>query len=465
MDLNKLKSVVKGDVFSDEETLAQVRGDFGGMVQKLPGAVVVPAAIEDVRAVVELASREGWPVSTRGSSHSQGGQSLSDGGILLDMSALNRVEWFEHETVCVQAGARWSDLVGETLQRGCVPPVLTSDLGATVGGGLSTGGLGAASFRFGTQADHVEEMEVVTGDGHLVHCSVAENPELFDASRCGLGQFSVIGRARLRLRKCLPRVRTYRLLYDDLGTLLGDLRKVSQERRFGHVESWCAPCLQGFRRLGETSVPLAEWFFPAHLSVEYDGNEPRDESFLSGLRFYRKVHVEDSALADFVHRSEPLFSLWKHSGAWNQPHPWMECLLPWEGAAPYILGLLRGFPPHLLGSGQVVLWPCRTPESTPPLLMCPRGSLFLGFGLLPAIPRQFLPMALPLLKKASDLCRQIGGKRYLSGWVDFDHAHWQEHFGDNWAKLLACKRFYDPAGILNPGFIKYTHSEGKGDST
>ena len=68
-----------------------------------------------------------------------------------------------------------------------MPPVLTNNLGVTVAGTLSMAGLGVASFRYGTQADNVVELEVVTGAGEIVVCSREQNRELFDMVRCGLG--------------------------------------------------------------------------------------------------------------------------------------------------------------------------------------------------------------------------------------------------------------------------------------
>jgi FAD/FMN-containing dehydrogenase len=133
----------------------------------------------------------------------------------------------------------------------------------------------------------------------------------------------------------------------------------------------------------------------------------------------------------------------------------MEVVLPWETAGSYIEGVLAGFPPNLLVGGHVLLWPCRGTTSKAPLFKHPGGDLVMGFGILPAVPRHFLPLVLPVLKKASDLCLQVGGKRYLSGWVEFDHQQWVTHFGETWPKILEWKKFFDPKGILNPGFIDY----------
>ena len=47
----------------------------------------------------------------------------------------------------------------------------------------------------------------------------------------------------------------------------------------------------------------------------------------------------------------------------------------------------------------------------------------------------------------------MGGKRYLSGYVEFDEEDWRAHFGPEWEFFQTAKRRYDPDGILNPGFV------------
>ena len=130
------------------------------------------------------------------------------------------------ETATVDCGVIWRDLVAASLEKGLVPRVLTNNLGVQISGTLSMAGLGVASFRYGTQADNVVELEVVTGTGEIVTCSRERNRDLFDVVRCGLGQFGVITRATVRLRRAKSVVRKYFLLYDDLGTLMEDMKRV-----------------------------------------------------------------------------------------------------------------------------------------------------------------------------------------------------------------------------------------------
>src|SRR5439155_21346524 len=141
--------------------------------------------------------------------------------ILLDLTSLKAIENLDTAplTVTCGGGLKWMDLVAATVSQGLIPPVLTNNLGVTVGGTLSVAGLGVASYRYGAQGDNALELEVVTETGDRVKCSPTENREVFDVARSVLGQFGIITRAKLRLRPCRPMTRTYFLLYDRLPAL------------------------------------------------------------------------------------------------------------------------------------------------------------------------------------------------------------------------------------------------------
>jgi cytokinin dehydrogenase len=456
--IQELQRLLPGRVHTDGASLQEKSSDFGRMIRRTPGAVVRPAGAEDVGQVIRFAREQQLPVATRGEAHTQSGQALTEGGILLDLTSLSQIEAIDpaEPSATCGAGIRWMDLVAATAARGLVPPVLTNNLGVTVGGTLSVAGLGVASFRYGTQGDNALELEVVTGTGERVVCSRTGNPEVFNAVRSGLGQFGIITKAKVRLRPCKAMTRTYFLLYDDIQALMDDSRELMDTQRFHYLESWCVPCPQGFRKVGQDFQAFAEWFFPLHATVEFDPSDPPDDdALLRGLRFYRKSHVGDRSLLEFSNRLEPLFAVWKRMGYWGNTHPWMETVLPWATAAPFIRGLLANLPPTLLGGGHVLLWPCKGTTSSVPLFQVPPGEHLMGFGLLPGIPPELLAPMKTRLNQASDASMAAGGKRYLSGFIEFDRPRWEQHFGAAWGRVRDLKKTYDPDGILNPGFIDY----------
>ncbi|HKV13374.1 MAG TPA: FAD-binding protein [Thermoanaerobaculia bacterium] len=466
--LRELKEALGDCILLDDEVRALYRSDFGRMVDHLPAAVARCSSAEEVAEVIRFCRERKIPVTPRGQAHTQSGQATSQGGVLLDTAVMNTIHEIDEagETATVDCGVVWRDLVTATLEKGMVPRVLTNNLGVQISGTLSMAGLGVASFRYGAQADNAVELQVVTGKGEIVTCSREQNADLFNVVRCGLGQFGVITRAKVRLRKCKATVRKYYLLYDDLGVLMEDVKKIMDPGNptFSSLESWCTPCLQGIKKigegmeLGEGMQTFAQWFYPVHLTVDFDaGEEPDTPAVLAGLSPYRHVHTEDFTQYEFANRMDPVFELWRRSGYWDMAHPWMESILPWESSREFIEGVLAQTPPQALGpGGHILLWPAYTRTSDAPLFMHPEGDFVMGWGILPGVPARFLEMALTRLDMASELSIFYGGKRYLSGYITFNTAEkWAQHFGDRWPMILEAKKKFDPDGILAPGFIQY----------
>jgi cytokinin dehydrogenase len=453
--LDSLKTSLDGAVQADEATCAEASLDFGGVVQRQPQAVVRPANAQDVSRTLRLAAENHVPVSTRGAGHSQSGQSLSS-GIVLNIKCLSKILNIDQDALSVtcQAGITWRALLAELMPYRLSPPVLTNNLDVTVGGTLSTGGLGVSTWRRGTQADHCLELEVVTGGGEVVCCSPTANSELFDAVRAGMGQFGVITQAKLRLRRHRPRFRSFYLLYDALAQLLGDLESMMAEERFDYLESWCVPLPMGFKQVSGQRQAFSQWFFPLHATIETEHDPPDTAAKLDGLKFYKHVHTEDGDISSFFARLDALFALWKRAGFWDYAHPWMECILPWEKTEFYANQVLSQLQPQMIAGGHILLWPAQGKATSVPLFMRPNSRLAMGFGILPAVPQRLLPEALPRLYQASLASMMVGGKRYLSGWVDFTANQWKAHYGERFELVKSLKNKYDPSGVINPGFLR-----------
>lgn len=458
--IQDLQQAVAGSILTDAESLHAFSTDFGRMVARIPRVVVQPSSTEDVAACVRLAIRYNLPISTRSGAHSQSGQSLNQGGILLDMTSLSQgFEVNPEEKSCaVDAGMLWKEVVERLKPHKLIPPVLTNNLNVAVGGTLSVAGLGVASFRYGAQGDNCLGLQVVTGAGEIVECSPSENSELFDHVLSGMGQFGVITRARLKLRSHKSHVRVFFLLYDELKKLMRDARTLVEEARMDYIESWCTPLPMGFRKVMGAKQTFGEWFFPMHLSFEFDAGSagPDERKCLNGLSYYRHSHTEDVEIHDFAYRLESLFEIWKRMGYWANAHPWMETLMPWDMAEKYIMQVLANLPPAALGGGHTLLWPCSGKTSKLPLFKRPQTDFIMGFGILPGVPKELLEMAIPRLNMASELSEAMGGKRYLSGLIQFDKQKWKDHYDTTWNDMKRMKKKYDPSGLLNPGFIDYS---------
>jgi len=454
-----LQNRIEGVVSTPDEFHPGLLTNFGNLYHGTPRFVVAPATARDVAATVAFAREHGLPVSVRGSAHSQSRLAISEGGILLAMSSMRRILSTDDSggpTVDVEGGVLWRDLVRHLAPGQLVPPVLTNNLSVTVGGTLAIAGIGLSSFKYGTQGDNVRELDVVTGTGEKVTCDPKRNADLFWGTLAGLGQTGIITRARLDLRKSKPMTRTYYLLYGDLRRFLDDAKLAMDQDRWDHIESWASPCPQGTKPVAGRRQVFARWFYPFHLTVEFHPDHPpNDAEMLRGLKPTELLYTDDVPTVDFLERMIPVFDLWKQGGTWKHVHAWVETVLPWERAADCIESVLPDLPPSILVGGHVLLWAAKGKSSQSRFFMRPPGEDLVGFGVLPAIPPRFWEQARPMLDNLGRLTELMGGKRYLSGYIDWSEDRWRAHFGDQWEPFCALKRKYDPDSILNPGFVPF----------
>lgn len=161
-----------------------------------------PASVAEIAASFAAASREGRRVSVRGAGTGPAPREAADA--VLATRALDRVEIFG-DHVRVGAGATWRALLAALPPRR-LPPVVPGYVDATIGGSLSTGGIGKGSVQAGLAVDHVRELVVVTRDGRVVACSLEREAWLFEAALGGQGAFGAIVEATLPLVATPPRV-------------------------------------------------------------------------------------------------------------------------------------------------------------------------------------------------------------------------------------------------------------------
>ena len=458
-----------------EAALEAASSDFGRTVRRRPRAVARPDSVDEVVEIVRHANQERIPLTVRGAGHSQNAQSLSDGGIQLDMGGLNRIGEIEDGEIRVQGGVPWRDLVHAVYAQGYLPPALTTHLGVTVGGTLSVAGLSTTSHVYGSQADNVTELEVVTGDGRRLRCSADTNPALFDSVRCGLGQFGAITEARVRLRKALPNVRMYGLIYRDVLVLMQDLELLVCDDRVQYIDGWCMPVTRGLWQVLSGEL-FAHHVFVVYLSVEWDEAPPDEEELLGGLHHTVLANRSDYSTLEFVTHKETM-SLQRRAdldstgpgtdgGAgspplkwfddWSQAHPCTEGVLPWDAFPQFMTDVASELPGPVARKARIMLGPFRRERFSAPLFMRPEGGLLMGYGILIEAPPSEMDEVLPVLARESRRIIEAGGKRYLSGWLDFDREEWQAHYGDLWPRMLEWKQEFDPRHILNPGGIPLT---------
>ena len=433
-----------GVLLLDEASRTAAADDFGHMVHRQPFAVLKPGSVNDVVELVRFARSNNIKVAARGQAHSTQGQSQVDAGVVVDMTTLATVHEINPTNALVDGGARWLDVVTQTVPQGLTPPTLVDFLELTVGGTVSLGGIGSQAFRFGANVDNVLELQVVTGEGDLVTCSATQNRDLFDAARSGLGQAGLIVRARVRLIPAPPNARLYQAFYSSLPNFLSDLERLIDDGRFDTVQGFAVPDGAG------------GWLFQLETTKYFSpGNEPDDASLLAGLAFNPGTQTaQDMTYFNYLNRLAPLIEFLRQIGVWTLPHPWVNLFVPAENAQTLIGETLATLTVDDVGQGPILIYPFNRELFSTPLFRVPDSRHFFIFALLrnavPPTPERIAELVAAnrtLFERAVTL----GGKRYPFDSVPMTKQDWQEHYQPVWGPLVSAKHRFDPALILTPG--------------
>ena len=194
------------DGIHDREIYSHDIGDLPPFMMKMlfrnmPDFVVQPKSIDEVQTVMTFANENKIPVTTRGAaSWGFGGVIPVKGGIVIDMSPFRKITPVDviNKTVTVEAGARWSDIDITAKQYGLCLMTYPSSKFSTVGGWISTGGIGINSFKYGHLSKQIESMKIITADGEIRQLSPSDSE--FDYYISTEGIFGIIVEVALKLR-------------------------------------------------------------------------------------------------------------------------------------------------------------------------------------------------------------------------------------------------------------------------
>src|SRR4051794_18269382 len=187
-----------------DEGYDEARAIWNAAHDRRPALIVRCAGVADVMRAVDFARSEDLEIAVRGGGHSLPGFSTSDGGLVVDLSAMTAVHVDPTNRIAVaQGGAKWSDLDHETQAFGlAVTGGLVSSTG--VAGFTLGGGIGWLMRKYGLACDNLIGADVVTADGRLVHTSAEENPDLLWGLRGGGGNFGIATSLEFRLHPVGP---------------------------------------------------------------------------------------------------------------------------------------------------------------------------------------------------------------------------------------------------------------------
>ena len=202
ISIPELRSSVSGRVIAatDAEYDA-ARTVFTGGIDRRPAVIVRVADATDVATVIGLARSTGLELAVRSGGHSGAGHSVSEGGIVLDLSDMKELE------IDGAAHTAWAEtgLTAAEYSKAVNVHGLATGFGDTgsvgIGGITLGGGIGYLVRKYGMTIDDLLAADVVTANGELLRVDADNHPDLFWAIRGGGGNFGVATRFQYRLHE------------------------------------------------------------------------------------------------------------------------------------------------------------------------------------------------------------------------------------------------------------------------
>jgi FAD/FMN-containing dehydrogenase len=165
---------------------------WNGAIDRRPALIVRARNAEDVSWAVRHSREHSLEIAVRGGGHSAAGHSVTEGGVMIDLSPMKRVEVDPAtRTVRVDPGVLLGELDRATQEHGLAVPAGTVShtgvAGLTLGGGI-----GWLMRKHGLTIDNLLEVELVTAEGDVVRASDDDEPELFWGIRGAGANFGVV---------------------------------------------------------------------------------------------------------------------------------------------------------------------------------------------------------------------------------------------------------------------------------
>ena len=223
--LREFRTVFSGPIIRPEDaTYEEQRRVWNGSIDRHPAVIARCAGVADVVAALRYARGAGLIAAVRSGGHSFSGQSVCDGGIVIDLGLMKgiRVDPMGR-TARAQAGVLLGELDRETQAFGLAVPAgivtHTGLAGLTLGGGV-----GWLMRKYGLTIDQLLSVDLVTADGEFVKASEDENADLFWGVRGGGGNFGIVTEFEFRLNQVGPTVLA--------GPIMWPIEKASEVLRF-----------------------------------------------------------------------------------------------------------------------------------------------------------------------------------------------------------------------------------------
>ncbi len=178
----------------------EARTVFATHVDRRPALIARAGGPDEIAQLIAHARETGSEIAVRGGGHSPAGHGVSDGGVVIDLSALRTFDLdIAGRTAWAGTGLTAGGFTVAADEHGLATGF--GDTGSVGIGGITlAGGIGFLVRKHGLTIDNLLAAEIVTADGQLRRVDAETEPDLFWALRGGGGNFGVVTRLKYRLQ-------------------------------------------------------------------------------------------------------------------------------------------------------------------------------------------------------------------------------------------------------------------------
>ena len=196
--------VIPGEQVGDDYCHDELAG-----IKKRPEVLIKAGSAEEVSAIMKYANEHNIPVTPRGQGTGLvGGAVPLYGGILLDMSSMNKILELDevNMTLTLEPGVLLMEVAKFAEDHGFLYPPDPGEKTATIGGNISTNAGGMRAVKYGVTRDYVRGLQVVLPNGDITEFGgkVVKNSSGYSLKDLIVGSEGTLGIVTKAVLRLLP---------------------------------------------------------------------------------------------------------------------------------------------------------------------------------------------------------------------------------------------------------------------
>jgi len=411
----------------------QLRQGFNKRISKHPKVIAVCRNAKGVAEAVSYAAHNRLPVAIKSGGHSFEGFSCNNDGLVINLSQLNQIEWLDSTIVRVGPGVTLSHLYDNLLPQHRIIPAGSCG-GVGIAGLTLGGGYGFFSRTYGLTCDSLMDLKMVDGRG-TEHRGAAD-PELLWAMRGGgNGSFGVVTEMVFKTHPAPLSFRSYRF---KLSSLDGGTAAHLLEHWFTLATMLPRSCFSAFVLNGKSLVILI---------TDFEAPTPQLRRVLDKISKMAPAASTGrpqnlaAALKIYYGRPAPLNFKNSSGGMYHGYDDIRSCAIAMLNIVTTHPGLMY----QVNTLGDTIADPGFEAASCFPYRSRPFLSELQSYWTTPA-QEATLHKA---FRQVQNLLFQNGVTAHYANYPDLDFTDWQHaYYGDNYPRLQAIKRKYDPGNLF-----------------